>query len=125
MIDSIRIALPRIANLRKASPLETDSQDGVLVIPADIPGISTNTCTQCIRAFKEKPRRIIIAAHDQKPGHPMIFPFEMQSAIMQLEGGLNMIPKLYPDRVTRVLVDEPEILNDIDTMSDYNRLTDT
>ncbi len=125
MIDSIRIGLIRIANLREASPLDTDSQDGVLVIPSDIPGISTNTCTQCIKAFKQKPNRIIIATHGQKSGHPMIFPFEMQSAIIQLEGGLNMLPKLYADRVSRVSLDEPEILTDIDTMSDYKRLTDT
>ena len=119
MIDSIRIGL-RTLHARKA----LRKGDGILVCPADHPGISMSDVDQCICAFHRSSDQIILATRDNKRGHPIIFPvtdipFVHSSACDQ---GLNALPRLNAPRVTNVPCTSPGICRDVDTPQDYRSL---
>ncbi len=116
MIDSIRIGLSLLAD-RGAG-----SADGVVVVPADVPAVSTETCRRCIGAFAADPARIVIAACGTRRGHPIIFPFALRDVIDHLDGGLNELPRRLPDSVEVVETADKGVARDVDTPEDYDRL---
>lgn len=116
MIDSIRIGLTALDRLRPREP------DGVLVIPADMPGIEAGTITQCIAAFVSNPCRIVIAAYRGERGHPIIFPYSLRTVVDSLTGGLRELPARYADRVDVVNTLDPNVTRDVDTPGDYEAL---
>jgi molybdenum cofactor cytidylyltransferase len=116
MIDSIRLGLARLAELEAAGV------DGVLEVPADMPMLTIETCCACIDAFRTHPRHIVIATHQGRRGHPIVFPFSLRNAIEELDGGLRMLPERFPQRVIPVPVDDPGTQRDVDTPGDYEQL---
>ena len=116
MIDSIRIGL---ATLNRFQP---GSHDGVLVVPGDMPTLSSQSCRICIAEYTADPGRIVIATHAGQRGHPIIFPFAMRATIDRLDGGLNMLPRTFPKQVRLVDVDDPGAALDIDTAEDLAQL---
>lgn len=116
MIDSIRIGLSTLAQLQPGG------DDGVLVVPGDMPSLTAQSCCACVAAYVYDPERIVIATYKGKPGHPMVFPFAMRPAVDELRGGLRMLPRIYPDRTFLVDIDDPGVELDIDTAQDYEGL---
>lgn len=96
--------------------------DGVLVVPADMPSLSADTCRKCIAAFVTDPGRIVIATYLGKRGHPIIFPLSLRTMVEGLEGGLRELRHRYPNRVQFVETGDPAVIQDIDTLEDYDRL---
>jgi CTP:molybdopterin cytidylyltransferase MocA len=117
MIDSIRIGLARLDGLG------AEGDDGVVVVPADMPELRKESCRVCIAVYTADPRRIVVATHRKQRGHPIIFPFALREEVNNLEGGLRMLPRLYPERVCLVDVDDPGVRSDVDTVGDYERLS--
>ena len=123
MIHSIRIGLARLAG----EPVPYDKElptttDGIMVVPADMPALSVDACRRCIDAYGTDPRRIVIASHATRRGHPIIFPFSLRGVVEKLDGGLNELPRRYPERVHIVEVDDPCVARDVDTVADYENL---
>jgi molybdenum cofactor cytidylyltransferase len=116
MIDSVRIGLARLIQFAP------HRDDGVLVVPADMPTLSAASCRACLAAFTDDRRQIVIARHAGRRGHPIVFPLAMQSLVNGLDGGLNLLPRRHPDKVLFVDVDDPGVGTDIDTPDDYGRL---
>lgn len=116
MIDSIRIGLSALAEFRPGG------EDGVLVVPGDMPALTAQSCCACVSAYVSNPERIVIATYKGKPGHPMVFPFAMRTAVDELHGGLRMLPRTCPGRAFFVDIDDPGVELDIDTAQDYERL---
>ncbi len=123
MIDSIRMGLRVITeHIYDTARCEPSPTDGVLVVPADMPRLLTETCRKCIAYFQEHNDRIVIASHDGKRGHPMIFPFSMRRTVDQLRGGLNVLPEDFPHLVDFVPCEDEGVIQDIDTPEDHQRL---
>lgn len=118
MLDSIRIGV------RALNQFGPKDDDGVLVVPADMPSVSVQTCRACMAAYACNLGHIVIATHQGSCGHPMVFPFGMRSVVDGLEGGLNMLRRVRPEAVVYVGVDDPGAQDDIDTAEDYRRLGD-
>lgn len=116
MIDSIRIGLAALNRLHPGA------RDGVLVVPADMPALRSQSCRACVAAYVANPDRIVIATHAGRRGHPIIFPLTVRGAVDGLDGGLRMLPRMHPERVFLVEVDDPGVENDVDTVEDYERL---
>jgi len=116
MLDSIRIGLARLSVDHEAAlgPL-----DGVLVIPGDMPAVPTEACRACSEVFRKSPDRIVIATHEGRPGHPIIFPLALRPDLDDLPGGLNELRRRHADRVREVPISDPGILRDVDTRQDY------
>ncbi len=145
MIDSIRVGLAKlagetldagesgIADRSGEPPADSapppvaarhlaSSADGVLVVPGDMPTLSAGTCRQCMAAYAADPRRIVIATHAARRGHPIIFPFSMRGVVDELSGGLRELPARHPERVHLVETDDAGITRDINTLGEYERL---
>lgn len=131
MIDSVRIGLAALVDEQgrggevTVASNKTDSASaltGVLVVPADMPTVSVDTCRKCISAYEDDPRRIVIATHAARRGHPIIFPLSLRGALDRLSGGLNELPRQTPQRVHLVEVDDPGATCDVDALTDYERL---
>lgn len=116
MIDSIRLGLATLA------PLDPQDEDGVLVVPGDMPTLSAESCGACIAAYAAKPRSIVVATHAGRRGHPIIFPFAERDTVDHLEGGLRMLPRLHSERVILVELNDPGVQIDVDTTDDYRKL---
>jgi len=117
MIDSIGLGMDRLDDVFGPSP-----QAGILVIPADMPTVSTDACTQCIEAFRRNPSNVFIATYDGKRGHPVLFPAALRRRFSELTGGLSGLLRLRADLVREVVVDNSGVLRDVDTPADYNSL---
>jgi molybdenum cofactor cytidylyltransferase len=118
MIDSVRIGLSVLAGLRPGN------RDGVMVVPGDMPELRPETCRKCAAAYRTDPQRIVIATSGARRGHPLVFPLAMHPIVDGLVGGLNLLPRKYPDRVHLLPVADPGTCADVDSPNDYRRLLD-
>jgi len=78
---------------------------------------------ECASTFRKVPDRIVIATHQGKRAHPIVFPFAIKLALENLEGGLNRLPHRHAERVLDVEIDDENILQDVDTRQDYERIS--
>ncbi|MEE9297224.1 MAG: nucleotidyltransferase family protein [Phycisphaerae bacterium] len=121
MIDSIRLGL--CAWHERES---IDDSDGFLICPADQPGITTTDFNNCIDACRRNPDRIIIAAHQGRRGHPIIFPaaFERFVHSRACNTGLRALPGAHPDAVLSVACASFAVVRNINTPEDYDKLNE-
>ena len=122
MIDSVRLGLDAWSQQEKLSP-----RDGVLIYPADQPGITPNEVNACIDASRAAPDHIIVASHAGRRGHPLIFPASLIPVARSAacDSGLNALPRTHPERVRVVECDSPAVTRDLDTPEDFRRLTES
>ena len=111
MIDSIRIGL---------GARDTADVTGVLVVPADMPTLTVESCRACVAAFRADPSRIVIATYGGRRGHPIVFPLALCPGEEPLPDGLRTLPRRHPDRVHLAETADPETLRDVDTQEDYH-----
>jgi CTP:molybdopterin cytidylyltransferase MocA len=128
MLDSIRIGIDRLKNPPHASASAPacatmpDPDDGLLVIPVDMPAVSAETHRACIAAFTADPERIIVATHGGRRGHPIILPIALTPDLNNLPEGLRSLLDRHPQRIKEVETKDPNITRDINTMEDYKTL---
>jgi molybdenum cofactor cytidylyltransferase len=120
MIDSVRLG---VSELQRQHDLAPD--DGILICPGDQPGLTTGDISCCCQAFVQTSGKIIIAAHNGKTGHPLIFPaslipFMMSSAC---NTGLRELPGQHPQAVVYIEIESPAVVRNINTPTDYDRLS--
>lgn len=116
MIDSIRIGL------RELSRSGWSDADGILVVPADMPLITTESIRACVAAFAADPTRIVVASHNGRRGHPIIFPAALAHAVHGLTGGLRELLDRFPERVAAVAVSDAGATKDVNTPAEYDAL---
>ncbi|NKK77063.1 NTP transferase domain-containing protein [Rhizobium leguminosarum] len=69
------------------SSRDADSADGILVMLADMPGISTTHLNALISAFRNAGGEAVVRAVSRgKPGNPVILPHSLSQAVLRLEG---------------------------------------
>lgn len=119
MIDSVRIGL----NTWKQHATISGT-DGFLVCPGDYPGVLAEDFNACIAAFQDAPHRIVIAVHDGRRGHPVIFPAGLSEEVHSpvCDGGLDKLPRVHADLVLEAACGSRGVLRDIDTLDDAKRL---
>lgn len=119
MIESIQLAIRHIEVTRPHR-----DGGGYLVCPADVADISPETMRTCTAAFQRDPARIVIATHNGKRGHPIIFPQRLAGEVLSLAPteGLNLLPRRHPADLLEVPCDDPAVVRNVNTPADYNRL---
>ena len=95
----------------------------MLLSPGDLPGLGRTAVARVIGASARFPDRIILPRHAGKRCHPLLLPWTMAREIAHLpEGvGVNALLASHPGEVKSVEVDDPAILDDLDTPADYER----
>jgi molybdenum cofactor cytidylyltransferase len=94
-----------------------DGADGVLILLADMPGISTDNLNQLIDAFQVADGApIVCAASEGMPGNPVILPRSLNDSVLRLRGDIGARDLI---RTSGLQVIEVEIgtaaLTDVDT----------
>ena len=94
---------------------------GVLVTPGDTPGIHAACVTMIIERWQFEPASIVVPLHQGRRGHPVLFPWSLALRIGQLPSGVGVNAMLaeHCDRVVSIDLEDPSILEDIDTPEDY------
>ncbi|MGO7905584.1 NTP transferase domain-containing protein [Rhizobium leguminosarum] len=72
------------------SSRDADSAEGILVMLADMPGISTTHLDALISAFRNTGGKAVVRAVSQgKPGNPVILPRSLSQAVPRLQGDVG------------------------------------
>lgn len=98
------------------------AKDGVMILPADMPGFSPKVLADLIARFRAEPDLIWRGGTaDGRAGHPAIFPKALWSALSGVtgdEGGRSVL-QAYQDRIRVVPLPGDMALLDLDTPEDW------
>lgn len=100
----------------------TGRLDGLMILPADMPGFTTAALTRLIGGFQADPHHILRGGtSDGQPGHPAIFPRDLWPALARVsgdEGGRSVI-QANSDRVRMIPLPGRMSVLDLDTPEDW------
>lgn len=104
--------------------LSAESEAAVVNL-VDHPLIVAETIAALIASFRADPLPIIIASHNGKRGHPVMFSRDVYAELLAapLDKGAKVVVRKDPERVRAVPLADPGILADIDTPEEYTRWT--
>lgn len=92
------------------------------VLLADQPLVQPASVDAVLRAHAAGQGPIVRAAHEGKPGHPVLFDLALRPEILSLQqtgGGLRALLSRHPERICPIAVADPGILVDLDTPEEY------
>jgi molybdenum cofactor cytidylyltransferase len=92
--------------------------DGVMLVLADQPLVSSQTYHRLIAAWRRQPRQIVASSYASTTGLPAIFPKWTFSDLMALRGdqSAHLLIRRYPDHLVRL--SQPEAAVDINYPED-------
>ena len=97
-------------------------EDGLMILPADMPGFSTAALADLISRFRAEPDLIFRGGTvDGQPGHPAIFPRDLWPALEQVSGdeGGRSVLRQNQGRVRVIPLPGPMAILDLDTPEDW------
>ncbi|MDH3456915.1 MAG: nucleotidyltransferase family protein [Gemmatimonadota bacterium] len=114
-IGSIRLGIEAVVN----HPVEA-----VLVWHVDRPHVSLTTLAAVIDRFRDGGVSIVVPEFRGQRGHPVLFGRAVFEELRQApdDQGARSVVRADPSRVAFVAVDDPAILEDINTPEDYKAL---
>jgi len=112
MFESIR------AGLESARAIDPDAT--IILQPADHPEVAASTLTAVTDWSLQRRVQAVIPEHQGRGGHPALIPASVAARILKSDcpTGLADFWSAHPDLCTRLPVDDPTILRDIDTPGD-------
>ena len=101
------------------------SAETILVFLGDQPDIPAEVPDQLIRAHHLSGKGIVLPVFRGRRGHPLLFGHKYREAIAQLDHsvGLRGLLHMHPDDILEMETEMPGILRDVDTIEDYQKLT--
>jgi molybdenum cofactor cytidylyltransferase len=99
----------------------SDDAQGWIVALADMPRIALPTIEAVARAL-DSGASLVAPFHDGQRGHPVGFGVEHLDALLALDGDTGAKALLMSQALTRIDVDDPGILRDVDTPDDLRTL---
>ena len=94
----------------------------ILVTPVDLPLFRAGTVATLLAAVSSTSFPIARATHNGRHGHPVIFGRAVFDALRRADPDIGAKAVLRSHAVLDVEVDDPGVLQDIDTPADYARL---
>jgi molybdenum cofactor cytidylyltransferase len=98
------------------------ASDVWMLAPADMPALSSRAINCLLARYDGRHPRLMIAAYRGRRGHPVLFPWPTAEDVLRLEPGQGIDMITRRAEVVEIEIDEPGILSDLDTTSDYDRL---
>lgn len=126
---SIRVALnpdwPQgmLSSLRAGVSALPDAAPGALVTLVDLPGLKPETVRALLSAWQADSTRLLVAEHNGRRGHPVIFPRDLFNELLtgNFPDGPRGLRRAHRDRELAIPVDDPGVLLDIDTPTAYHK----
>ena len=114
-----RSIIQGLTAIMAASP---GAEDGLMILPADMPGFSSAALADLISRFRAEPDLIWRGSTlDGTPGHPAILPRDLWPELLRIagdEGGRSVL-KRHADRVRLVPLPGNMAVLDLDTPEDW------
>lgn len=116
-----------IGSLRTAlQALEPVRPSALVAWPVDIPHVRIGTIERLIEAHQRTGSPVVVPTFGGRRGHPVlwdasVFPELAHSPAAEREGARAVV-RAHQDSLASVAVDDPAVLDDIDTPEDYERL---
>lgn len=97
---------------------------GLLVTPVDAPLIEAATVAALLDSLRSTGAPIVRATYEGRHGHPVIFGRAVFEALRHADPslGARAVVRAHAGRVVEVAVNDPGVLGDVDTPSDYRTL---
>lgn len=105
-----------------AAVVEPGPEDGLMILPADMPGFSAKALADLISRFRAEPELIWRGGTtDGTPGHPAIIPRDLwpELAVINGDEGGRSVLKRHADRVRQVPLPGSMSTLDLDTPEDW------
>lgn len=102
-----------------------ETTQAILVLPGDMAKIDTQSINRVINEHARKRHLIVIAAHDGKQGHPILFDRELFDEIRQIDEktyGLKAIVERHAREIRLVETGSSNVLRDVDMPEDLKKL---
>ncbi len=114
-IGSIRAGIRLLSN----HPVEA-----IVVWSVDRPHVSVTTIEALIGGFRESHLPVVVPAYQGRRGHPVLFAREVFQELLDAPDaeGARAVVRADPNRVLAVPVDDPAVLEDLDTPEQYEAL---
>ena len=96
--------------------------EGVLVTLVDIPLVTAATVRTLVARAGRSPAPIVRAVHGGRHGHPVIFARAVFEALRHADPAVGAKAVFREFAVEEVEVDDPGVVEDVDTPGDYRRL---
>jgi len=113
--SSIKVGLREVGQATRA----------VLILPGDIAMIDAGSINRVLDAFSRYSNPILIAAHDGKPGHPILLAKQIFAEVEEIDeqtSGLKSIVKRHEGELRLVETNSENVLRDFDTPEDLKQL---
>ena len=117
MKESVALGLEHVRQRWNPTP-----GDAWLLAPADYPRLSAHVVDSLLSAQQNETGKIIVPTLNGRRGHPVLFPWPLagETASLGENEGVNALLLRHPVRELRC--DDPTVLDDLDTPSDYAKL---
>lgn len=114
-IGSIRAGIEALAN----HPV-----DGALIWPVDRPHVRVATIQVLLSRFLGRAGDIVVPEYEGRRGHPVVFGKATFRELLEApdEEGARHVVRRDESRITRVPVDDPAVLEDVNTPGEYRDL---
>lgn len=116
-----------IASLRCAlAALELARPPAALVWPVDLPHVHVATVERLIEAYRRRQHAVTVPSFAGLRGHPVIWDQrvfeELRTSATATQEGARAVLHAHADDVQQVTVDDPAVVDVINTPADYERL---
>lgn len=112
---SVKVGLSEVGEATRA----------ILVLPGDMAKIDARSINLVIDEYEKENSPILVVAHHSRLGHPILFTRALFEEIRQISEetyGLKSVIKKHEDEMRLVEADSEDVLTDIDTLEDLEKL---
>ena len=109
---------------------ESNECDGLLICLGDMPFINTSEINKLIHAYVKKRIKgedlIVVPVFKRQRGNPVLFSIEFRNDILEhkKKSGCKEVIMKNSDSVMEIEMDDEKMLLDVDTMEDYQSVSD-
>ncbi len=114
-----------IGSIRSAiREIQPHPVDGLLVWPVDMPHVAIATVETLLDGFRAGRSAIAVPTFEGKGGHPVIFGRTTFEELLDTPDGdgAKAVVRADPGRVLKVEVDDPAVVQDLNTPSEYQTM---
>lgn len=97
----------------------------ILILPGDVARIDTRSINLVVDEYNRENRPIVVAAYQNKPGHPILLSRELFKEIQEIDeqsAGLKSVISNHVAEVRLVETNSENVLRDVDTPEDLKQL---
>lgn len=125
VVHSTELAAGPIGSIRAGlAAISRHPVDGVLIWPVDRPHVHVDTVAALAAAFRAGTDAIVVPRHAGRRGHPVIFARAVFDELVHApdDEGARAVVHADPSRVRDVDVDDPAVVQDVNTPDEYEDL---